>query len=104
MGMEINSISNCLSFIDILILCEGEKHIGIGNSEDIRDYMIGLYDDKYIKDMVSMFAVLSQINLIIDKFYLDKKSDIKLLYRDLRKRILAWLKDNNTMPEVDNDE
>ena len=87
-----------------MILCGTEKHIGIGNLEDVRDYMIGLYDGKYIGEMVSMLEVLSQINLIIDRFYLDKESDIKQLYRDLRKRILAWLKENNTKPEVDNDE
>ena len=106
MGMEINSISNCLNFIDNLILCGGEKHIGIGNPEGVRDYMIGMYDGKYIEDMVSILSVLSQINLIIDKFYLDKESDIKKLYCDLRKRILVWLKENITKPEVevDNDE
>ena len=48
MSMKINSISNCLNFIDNLILCEGEKHIGIGNLEGIREYLIGLYDGKYI--------------------------------------------------------
>ena len=63
-----------------------------------------MYDGKYIEEMVSMLAVLSQINLIKDRFYLDKESDIKQLYRDLRKRILAWLKENNTMPDVDSDE
>ena len=104
--MEVKSISDCLNFIDNSILCGTEKHIGIGNLEDVRDYMIGMYDGKYIEEMVSMQAVLCQINLIIDRFYLDKESDIKQLYRDLRKRILAWLKENNTMPEVevDNDE
>ena len=102
--MEFKSISDCLNFIDHLVLFGGEKHIGIGNLEDARDYMIGMYDGKYIEEMVSMTRVLSQIILIIDRFYLDKESDIKQLYRDLRKRILAWLKENNTMPEVDNDE
>ena len=104
--MEFKSVSDCLNFIDILIICGTEKHIGIGNLEDLRDYMIGIYDGKYIEQMVSMLAVLSQINLIIDRFYLDKESDSKQLYRDLRKQILAWLKENNTMPEVevDNDE
>ena len=80
------------------------KHIGIGNLEDVRHYMIRMYDGKYIEEMVSMLAILSQINLIIDRFYLDKESDIKQLFCDLRKRILAWLKENNTKPEIDNDE
>ena len=104
MRVKINSISDSLNFIDNLILCGTEKHIGIGNLEDIRNYMIGMYDGKYIQDMVSMLAVLSQINLIIEKFYLDKESDIEQLYCDLSKRILVWLKENNTMPQVDNDE
>ena len=87
--MEVKSISDCLNFIDNLILCNTEKDIGIGNLEDIRDYMIGMYDGEYIEEMVNMLAILPQINLIIDRFYLDKESDIKQLYRDLRKRILA---------------
>ena len=102
--MEFKSISDCFNFIDNLIICGIEKHIGIENLEDVRDYMIRMYDGKYIEEMVSMLAVLSQINLIIDRFYLDKESDIKQLYRDLRKRILAWLKEENTKPEVDNDD
>ena len=100
--MEVKSISDCLNIIDNLILCGTEKLIGMGNLEDVRDYMIGTYDGKYIEEMVSMLAVLSQINLIIDSFYLDKESDIKQLYRDLRKHILAWLRESNTEPEVDN--
>ena len=54
--------------------------------------------------MVSMLAVLSQINQRIDRFYLDNESDIKKHYCTLRKRILAWLQERNTIPEVDNDE
>ena len=88
--MEVKSISDCLNFIDNLILCGTEKHIGIGDLVDVRDYMIGICDGNYIEEMVSMLAVLSQINLIINRIHLDKESDIKQLYRDLRKRILAW--------------
>ena len=102
--MKFKSISDCLTFIDNSIICGTEKYIGIGNLEDVCDFMIGMYDGKYIEEMVSMLAVLSQTNLIIDRFYLDKESDIKQLYRDLRKRILAWLKENNTMPDVNSDE
>ena len=104
MNMQVKSISDCSNFIDNLILCNTEKHIGIGNLEDVRDYMIEMHDGKYIEEMVSILAVLSQINLIIDRFYLDKESNIEQLYHDLRKRIFTWLKGNNTKPEVDNDE
>ena len=102
--MEVKSISDCLNFIDNLILCNTGAFTGIGNLEDVRDYMMGMYDGEYIEEMMSMLAVLSQINLIIDRFYLDKESDIKQLYRDLRKRILTWLKENYTKSEVDNDD
>ena len=66
--MEIKSVCDCLNFIDSMILCSIEKYVGIGNLEDIRDYKIGMYNDKYIEEMVSMLRVLSQINLIIDRF------------------------------------
>ena len=66
--------------------------------------MVTIYNDKYIEDMVSMLAVFSQINLLTDRFYLDKDSDIKKQYSTLRKRILAWLQEKKTLPKVDNDE
>ena len=44
--MEVKSIGDCLNFIDNLMLCGTEKHIGIGNLEDVCDYMIGMYDGK----------------------------------------------------------
>jgi len=100
--MAMKSISDGLNFIDSMILCSIEKHVGVGNLEDIRDYMIGMYNDKYIEEMVSMLAILSQINLIIERFYLDNESEIKKQYCNLRKYILAWLEVSNTKPEVDN--
>ena len=54
--------------------------------------------------MVSMLGVFSQINLIIDRFYLDNESDSKKQYTTLRERILAWLQERNTIPEVSDDE
>ena len=66
--MEKKSVSDCLNFIDSMIICSKEKHVGIGNLEDLRDYMIGMYNEKYIGEMVSMLAILSQINLIKEIF------------------------------------
>ena len=40
--MEIKSVCDCLNFIDSMILCSIEKHVGIGNLEDKREYMIGM--------------------------------------------------------------
>ena len=60
-----------------------------------------MYNEKYIEEMVGMLAILSQINLIIEKIYLDTESDIKKQYYNLRKRKLAWLDESNTIPEID---
>ena len=99
--MEMKSVIDCLNFIESMIICNIEKHAGIGNLEDIRAYMIGMYNEKYIEEMVGLLSILSQINLIIESFYLDNESDIRKQYCDLRKRILAWLEVSNTNPEID---
>ena len=75
--MTMKPVCDCLNFIDSMILCDIEKHAGIGNLEDMREYLITIYNDKYIEDMVSMLGVFSQINLMIDRFYLDNERDIK---------------------------
>ena len=76
----MESISDCLNFIDSMIFCSIEKHVAIGNLEDLRDYMIGMYNEKYKEKLVAMLSILSQINLLIDRFYSDNDSDIKKLY------------------------
>ena len=102
--MEMKSVSDCLSFIESVILSGVENHNGIGNLEVVRDYMIEMYNAKYIEDMVVMTGVLSQINLIIEKVYdFDDDSDLKRKYWILRKHILAWLEEKNTKPKVDVD-
>ena len=40
--MEMKSVSDCLNFIDGVILCSIEKTAGIGNLEDLRKYMTGM--------------------------------------------------------------
>ena len=52
--MEMKSVSDCLNFIDSMILCSIEKHAGIGNLEDLPNYMIEMYKDKEIEQMVAM--------------------------------------------------
>ena len=102
--MEMNSNTECLNFIDFIILNDIEKHISVGTLENIRNFMLENYNDKYIEDMISMSAIFSQINLIIDKLYSDTECDNKKLYYDLRKRILDWLDENNSKLEVDDQE
>ena len=100
--MEMKSISDCLNFIDSMILCSIETYAGIENSKDLGNCMLGMYNEKYIEEMVGMLSILSHINLIIKKFYLHNESDIEKLYCDLKKRILAWLEASNIEPEIDN--
>ena len=38
-----------------------------------------------------MLDILSKINLIIEKFYIDEKSDIKKECETLRKDLLIWI-------------
>ena len=97
----MKSVSHCLKFIDSLIIYNIETHAGIGNLEDIHAYKKGMYNEKYIEEKVALFSVLSQINLIKERFYLDNESDIKKQYCDLRERLLAWLEVSNTKPEHD---
>ena len=87
----MNSVTDCLNFIDSMIICNIEKHAGIGNLGDIRAYMIAMYNQKYIGETVALLSIVSQINIIIERFYSHNESDIRKKYCDLRKRILAWL-------------
>ena len=100
--MEIKSVNDCLNLIDSMILCILKKQGVNGFLEDVRDYIIWMYNDKYIKEMLIVLAILSQINLIIENFFLKNECAFNPLYHDLRKHILAWLKESNTEPEVDN--
>ena len=63
-----------------------------------------MYNDKYIEKMVSMLGLLSPINLIIEKIYLNNDDDIENLCRNLRKRILDWFEESTTKPEIQTDE
>ena len=99
--MEMKSVIECLNFIDDKILCIVEKSVGIGTLEDIRNYVIVMYNEKFIEELVAMSAIFSQINLKMENFYLDRESDNKKQIWFLRKRILAWLEESNTKPETD---
>ena len=87
--MKMKSVSNCLNFTDGMILSDASKHVGFGNLEDVRDYIIGMYSDEYIDYLVIMSGLLSQKNLIIEQFYLDDDCDFKEEYWTLKQHILA---------------
>ena len=98
--MEMESVADCFNSIDTVLLSDIGKHACIGNLEDVLDYVLSEFKNKYIEDVVALKKLLSQINLILDKFYFDKEDDIKTEYHFLRKCILAWLEVCNTKPEI----
>ena len=97
--MEIKSISDCLNFIVSIILCNIQDQIAVENLENIRNFMIGMYNDKYVEDMVVMPGLLSQINLIVERFYIDNDNNLKNEYWVLRQHKLARLMENKKKPE-----
>ena len=102
--MELKSISDCLTFSEDMILCDIQKIAGVSDLEAVRDFMIGMFINKYIEEMIAMLGVLKQTNIIIEKAYEDDESDLKKVFWILRKHILAWLQEKITKPETDNDE
>ena len=75
--MEMKSVSECLNVTDSMILRSIEKHVGIRNLENLLDYMIGMYNEKYLEETDPMLTILSQINLIVEGLCLDTKNDFK---------------------------
>ena len=83
-----------------MIICNIEKHVGVGNLEDLRDYLIRMYNDEFIEEMVTMLSKFSQINPIKKRFYLYNESDIKKQFCVLGKHLLTWLEVCNVKPEI----
>ena len=63
-----------------------------------------MYNGKYKDEMFAILSILSQINLIIDRLFLDSDSENKKLYCKLSKRFLTWLEIYVAEPEVDDKE
>ena len=102
--MEMKSVADCLSFIDTVILSDIGKYACIGNLQDVRDYVSSDYKNKYIEHMVAMNNIISQINIIIDKFYYDKEDNIKSKNQYLRNCIIDWLRVTKVENDNDSDE
>ena len=71
--MKMKSVAGCLNFIDTVILSDIGKYACIGNLKDVRDSVLSEYKNKYIENMVAVNKIPSQINIIIDKFFLIRK-------------------------------
>ena len=87
----MESFTDCLNFNDNLILYNVEKVDRMG-LESKRDYFLDDYIKKSDKELVAIMSILSQINLIINRFYIPDDFCISDYYYELRRRTLAWLK------------
>ena len=77
----MKSVSDCLNFIDRVILCGLKNYNGIESLEVVRDFLIEMHNDEYIEEMIVMTGVFSQTNLIIEKFCdIDDDSDLRREY------------------------
>ena len=75
--MEMKSVSECLNFFDDMILCCVDKSFGIVSLEDISDYIIRMYNEKYNQELIAISAILSHINLIIENFIQTRRVILK---------------------------
>ena len=87
----MKTISDCLKLFDCIMSSNIEKHIGIESLENSRDYVIQTTNEKCFENNMIMLDILSEINLIIEKFYIDENSDFKKECETLRKFLLIWL-------------
>ena len=79
--MKINSLNNCLNFTDSMILGKIKKDVCIEILEDMRYYLIWIYNNKYDGEML---ALLSHINIMKENIYLNDECAFNPLYHDLR--------------------
>ena len=87
----MKSFTDCLNFIDNMILYNVVKVDSMNGLESMRDFIL----DDYIKndeELVAIMSILSQINLVINRFYSPDDYSITDYYYDLRRCTLAWLK------------
>ena len=86
--METKTISQCLNFIDKVLLRGIDKINTISELEYISDFMI------MDGDGFDNREILSSINLIIESYYLNnEQTHFDALYTNLRKLFMKWLHD-----------
>ena len=83
----MKTITECLNFIDGVIASDECKRINVENLENVRHYV----SNKTKENKIIMLDILSCMNKIIEKFYVDDKNDIVNDYERLRLFILIWL-------------
>ena len=85
--METKTISQCLNYIDKVLLRGIDKFNTISDLEYVRDFMIMDGDDGFDNR-----EILSSINLITESYYLNnEQTHFHALYTNLRNLIMNWL-------------
>ena len=101
--MELKSISDCLNAIDFAIV-ENVTLLSIKNLEDIHNHFRQFQHTGYIENNIALIKVLEQIKSIINNNSTYKDDDSFCNeYLELRKLIIAWMIENNTKAEIDNE-
>ena len=90
--MERKSVADYLDFIDNMVLYNMEKVDSMKCLENMRVYFLDDYIKRNDEELVAIKRILSQINLITNRFYIPDDYSITDYYHELRERILAWLK------------
>ena len=94
--MEVKSVKDCLNRIVDMIFDKSLICLVRGISEDKRRYIEWKHADvvakgEYVQERVAALSVLSQINHIIERSYLDDtEEDLDEQYNVLRQKILEW--------------
>ena len=87
----MKSLTDCLNFIDNMMLYNVEKVDNMDGLESMRDFISDDYIRKTDEELAAIKSILSQINLIVNRFYIPDEYNIIDYYYDLRKCILTWL-------------
>ena len=103
--MEVKSARDCLNRIDNMIFDKSLKFMLKDNLELIRNHIVSQQADamvkgEYIEDRLAVLSVLTQINHILEKFFLyDTEEELDGEYNKLRQKLLDWYETVNTKPE-----
>ena len=92
---EINTLTDCLNLIDTSIV-QITYLINIDQLEEIHNFLINLFEMKFIENTIVISNVLKYINYMIDEY---QSLDIEE-YETLRKVIIDIMVENNAMGDI----
>ena len=93
---KINSVTDCLNLTDTSIV-QTPYFIGIEQLEEIHNFLINMYEKKFIENMIVILKVLKYINYMIDEY---KSLDVEK-YREVRRLIIDIMIEINNKGDID---